>query len=327
MNNETNINPNGESNQTVVMPTAPATSAVQVVNPLPSPSTTVQEMAMPPVTAPVVAQSNVVTTTQSQNEPSAIIPTTEVPTTPTISNPLPTTNNFTVPTAQPAATNVVATTIPSTETPVQAASIPAIETHPPLQVASNNFADFQMPETPTTPPVTVTTPPVVTPDSASNEIVGESKNVNKLLYIILGVIIGVIIIVGVIGFIMSKTSSKSTPNSGKIIYHDILCSYDSVIRTINIHSEAVIRLDSDGSVSKVDYTHTYSASDQSALNDKHLEAIEYCKTSGAETKLGKNTQCELKDGKIIITAYLDGEADKPAKDYKTALTVEGFTCN
>lgn len=219
---------------------------------------------------------------------------------------------------------------PAVDIPMSNVNMPTIETQPPAEVASNNFADFQMPEEPATTPVVAEAVPATTP-VVEEGVIGETKKGNKTIYIILGVIVAIIAIVGIGGFFLTKANggnsnnpTPTTPVEDK--QKDITCSYDTVIRTIDVHSEAIIKVDGE-KVSRIDYTHTYSASDQSALNDKHLAAIEYCATPGAETKLGKDTKCELKDGKIIITAYLEGEGDKPIDDYKTALVTQGFVCN
>ncbi len=218
---------------------------------------------------------------------------------------------------------------PAVDIPMSNVNMPTIETQPPAEVASNNFADFPMPEEPATTPVVAEAVPATQP-VVEEGVIGETKKGNKTIYIILGVIVAIIAIVGIGGFLLTKSNSGNNNNTPSTPVEDtpkdITCSYDTVIRTIDVHSEAVIKVDGD-SVSRINYTHTYSASDQSALNDKHLAAIEYCATPGAETKLGKDTKCELKDGKIIITAYLEGEKEKPVEDYKTALVTQGFVCN
>ncbi len=225
-------------------------------------------------------------------------------------------------TAQPAA--------PAVDIPMSNVNVPTIETQPPVEVASNNFADFPMPEETSTTPVTAA--PVAAPPSQSavaGEVIGESKKGNKTIYIILGIIIVLIAVVGAVSFFLTKneTSSNNKPETPtENVSKDVTCSLDTVVRTINVHSEAVIKVDSDDTVSKLEYTHTYSASDQSALNDKHLAAIEYCANPGAETSLGKDTNCSLKEGKIIITSYLDGEENKTVNDYKTVLETQGFSC-
>ena len=385
MNNETNINPNVETNQ-MAAPVTPEQVPVTSTQPIeeyavegipeiaaPAPSVPVEvpttqvetlvpetmapaitEIATAPVeVAPVAAvpqQAPVAPeAVQTTTEPAPVVPV-EVPATqvetlvpetmaPAIAEIATAPVEVAPVAAIPQQVPVVPETVPmavsvAQETaPLPAVSVPTIETKPPVEVASNNFADFQMPETPTTPVTTVpeTASPAQTAQVAG-EIVGENKKGNKTLFIVLAIIAVIIIIVGIVGFALSKVSgsdsNKKEPNTpAQKTQNDITCSYDNVIRTINVHSEAIIKVEEDGSVSKVDYTHTYTASDQSALNEQHLAAIEYCATPGVETKLGKDTQCELKEGKIIITAYLEGESDKTKDDYKTALITQGFVCD
>ena len=328
MNNENNINPNIEKEPNTVavtqepVPTVPVPTEVAPPTITPSEPTALPEMI---VSGPTVQEVSDEVQISSENISNiAAMPTVQTPiqTPPETVTSVPVTvpEITSVPVIQEAVTTPIAT-------PVGNTNIPTITTQPPIEIANNNFADFQMPETPSTAPVIPETTPIVQATSSTEgEIVGEVKKSNKTLYIILGIIIGIIIIIGIGGFIITKMTNKNiqpTSNENK----DISCSYDNVIRTINVHSEAIIRVDDSGDVSKIDYTHTYTASDQSALNDKHLSAIEYCTTPGAETKLGKDTKCELKDGKIIITAYLEAEANKTSEDYKTALTTQGFVCS
>ena len=392
MNNETNINPNVETNQmaTPVTPEqVPVTStqpieeyavegipevaapapAVPVEVPTTPVETLVPETMAPAITeiatapvevAPVAAvpqQAPVAPeAVQTTTEPAPAVPVevpatqvetlvpetmapaiTEIATAPVEVAPVTPVEApvATIPQQVPVVPETVPMAVPVAQetAPLPAVSVPTIETKPPVEVASNNFADFQMPETPTTPVTTVpeTASPAQTAPVAG-EIVGETKKGNKSLFIVLAIIAVIIIIVGIVGFALSKVSgsdsNKKEPNTpAQKTQNDITCSYDNVIRTINVHSEAIIKVEEDGSVSKVDYTHTYTASDQSALNEQHLAAIEYCATPGVETKLGKDTQCELKEGKIIITAYLEGESDKTKDDYKTALITQGFVCD
>ena len=385
MNNETNINPNVETNQ-MAAPVTPEQVPVTSTQPIeeyavegipevaaPAPAvpvevpTTQVETLVPETMAPAITEiatapvevAPVATVpqqapvapeaVQTTTEPAPVVPV-EVPATqvetlvpetmaPAIAEIATAPVEVAPVAAIPQQVLVVPETVPmavpvAQETaPLPAVSVPTIETKPPVEVASNNFADFQMPETPTTPVTTVpeTASPAQTAPVAG-EIVGETKKGNKSLFIVLAIIAVIIIIVGIVGFALSKESgsdsNKKEPNTpAQKTQNDITCSYDNVIRTINVHSEAIIKVEEDGSVSKVDYTHTYTASDQSALNEQHLAAIEYCATPGVETKLGKDTRCELKEGKIIITAYLEGESDKTKDDYKTALITQGFVCD
>ena len=378
MNNETNINPNVETNQmaTPVTPEqVPVTStqpieeyavegipevaapapAVPVEVPTTPVETLVPETMAPAITeiatapvevAPVAAvtqQAPAVPVEVPATQVETLVPETmapaiaEIATAPVEATPVTPVEApvAAVPQQVPVVPETVPMAVPVAQetAPLPAVSVPTIETKPPVEVASNNFADFQMPETPTTPVTTVpeTASPAQTAPVAG-EIVGETKKGNKSLFIVLAIIAVIIIIVGIVGFALSKVSgsdsNKKEPNTpAQKTQNDITCSYDNVIRTINVHSEAIIKVEEDGSVSKVDYTHTYTASDQSALNEQHLAAIEYCATPGVETKLGKDTQCELKEGKIIITAYLEGESDKTKDDYKTALITQGFVCD
>ena len=343
MNNETNINPNVETNQ-MAAPVTPEQVPVTSTQPIEEYAVEgIPEIAAPAPVAPEAMQ----TTTEPAPAVPVEVPATQVETlvpetmAPAIAEiataPVEVAPVAAVPQQVPVVPETVPMAVPVVQenapAPLPAVSVPTIETKPPVEVASNNFADFQMPETPTTPVTTVpeTALPAQTAPVAG-EIVGETKKGNKSLFIVLAIIAVIIIIVGIVGFALSKESgsdsNKKEPNTpAQKTQNDITCSYDNVIRTINVHSEAIIKVEEDGSVSKVDYTHTYTASDQSALNEQHLAAIEYCATPGAETKLGKDTQCELKEGKIIITAYLEGESDKTKDDYKTALTTQGFVCD
>lgn len=369
MNNETNINPSVETEQmtqpvvtepvpvvpeqaveeavvapaepemVAAVPEAPAVPEVapaspEVVAEEPAEMATVPEMVAeatetpvvetleaPVVAAPAVPEMAPVAPVAPEIQPT--VPTTvpEVATTPTAPEAVVAPQAADI-TAQPAA--------PAVDIPMSNVNVPTIETQPPVEVASNNFADFPMPEETSTTPVTAA--PVAAPPSQSavaGEVIGESKKGNKTIYIILGIIIVLIAVVGAVSFFLTKNETSSnnkleTPTEN--VSKDVTCSLDTVVRTINVHSEAVIKVDSDDTVSKLEYTHTYSASDQSALNDKHLAAIEYCTNPGAETSLGKDTNCSLKEGKIIITSYLDGEENKTVNDYKTVLETQGFSC-
>ena len=334
MNNETNINPNVETNQ-MATPVTPEQVPVTSTQPIEEYAVEgIPEVAAPAPAVPVEVPTTPVETLVPETMAPAI---TEIATAPVEVAPVTPVEApvATIPQQVPVVPETVPMAVPVAQetAPLPAVSVPTIETKPPVEVASNNFADFQMPETPTTPVTTVpeTASPAQTAPVAG-EIVGETKKGNKSLFIVLAIIAVIIIIVGIVGFALSKVSgsdsNKKEPNTpAQKTQNDITCSYDNVIRTINVHSEAIIKVEEDGSVSKVDYTHTYTASDQSALNEQHLAAIEYCATPGVETKLGKDTQCELKEGKIIITAYLEGESDKTKDDYKTALITQGFVCD
>ena len=353
MNNETNINPNVDAEQmtgpvtteqvpvvpeqmieeTPVAPAAPEMVAEVPADPavpeVVAASPAVPEMAVETPATPEVAPAVPEMVAEAPVAPAVPEVVAEHPVAPAVPEAVPA-----APVVPAAAAPVEVVTeqpaAPAVDIPMSNVNMPTIETQPPAEIASNNFADFQMPEEPATTPVVAEAVPATTPVVAEG-VIGETKKGNKTIYIILGVIVALIAIVGIGGFLLTKAnggnSNNPTPTTPvEDTPKNITCSYDTVIRTIDVHSEAVIKVDGD-KVSKIDYTHTYSASDQSALNDKHLAAIEYCATPGAETKLGKDTKCELKDGKIIITAYLEGEADKSVEDYKTALVTQGFVCN
>lgn len=343
MNNETNINPSVETEQmtqpvvTEPVPVVPEQAVEEAVVAPAEPEMVAavpEAPAVPEVAAPAVPEVAPVAPVAPEIQPTVSTTVPEVATTPTVPATVPevaTTPAAPAAVVAPQAADITAQpAAPAVDIPMSNVNVPTIETQPPVEVASNNFADFPMPEETSTTPVTAA--PVAAPPSQSavaGEVIGESKKGNKTIYIILGIIIVLIAVVGAVSFFLTKneTSSNNKPEiPTENVSKDVTCSLNTVVRTINVHSEAVIKVDSDDTVSKLEYTHTYSASDQSALNDKHLAAIEYCANPGAETSLGKDTNCSLKEGKIIITSYLDGEENKTVNDYKTVLETQGFSC-
>ena len=349
MNNETNNNPNVEAGQvtapstTEQVPVIPEQAVAEATITPTAPEMVAQVPAAPEMVAQVPAAPEMAQTVPASPEPTVqqeqVIPeSAPVAASPAIIESTPEVAKQ-IPAAQPVPEAVPATPIeasaqnslPQVEIPNEIVSMPTIETQPPKEVASNNFADFQMPETPaSTPPAE---PVPETSPTTTGEIVGENKKGNKTLFIILAAVIGVIVIVGAVGFFLTRGSNKennnnkpqSTAKPTSSSEEEIVCTYDNTVDTIDEHSEATIKYDASGIV-RVDYIHTYSASDKSALNERHLGAIEVCKQQGAETGLGKDTRCKLKEGKIIVTAYLEGKQGQTIEDWKQAISEQKYNC-
>ena len=369
MNNETNNNPNVETGQvtapstTEQVPVIPEQAVAEATITPAAPEMVAQVPAAPEMVAQVPAAPETVaqvpaTPEMAQTVPAAPAPTVQqeqvipesapvaaspaiIESTPEVVEQIPAAQPVpnVAPAAQPVpnvapATPVEASaqnSLPQVEIPNETVSMPTIETQPPKEVASNNFADFQMPETPaSTPPAE---PVPETSPTTTGEIVGENKKGNKTLFIILAAVIGVIVIVGAVGFFLTRGSNKennnnkpqSTAKPTSSSEEEIVCTFDNTVDTIDEHSEATIKYDASGIV-RVDYIHTYSASDKSALNERHLGAIEVCKQQGAETGLGKDTRCKLKEGKIIVTAYLEGKQGQTIEDWKQAISEQKYNC-